>query len=106
MQMDKHKSCNVHTVCFYFTIWLGNCLKGEFKCADGMCIHISQMCDHIRDCKDGSDENCGKCYAIIILFLLPYLIFEYFRNVYDIFYLLTGKVKTSVFFLHNYLQSQ
>ena len=30
------------------------------RCGDGHCVSISVMCDHISDCEDSSDEDCGK----------------------------------------------
>lgn len=32
----------------------------EFKCAMGICLSFDKVCDGIRDCLDGSDEN-GLC---------------------------------------------
>lgn len=29
------------------------------RCGDGQCVSISVMCDHIPDCADKKDENCG-----------------------------------------------
>ncbi|KAL3889735.1 hypothetical protein ACJMK2_002064 [Sinanodonta woodiana] len=34
------------------------CLNNAFQCSDGTCISASQFCDHIKDCKDSSDEYC------------------------------------------------
>ena len=33
-----------------------------FRCSDGKCINQSQLCDFVRDCVNGEDENnCGAC---------------------------------------------
>ncbi|XP_060558250.1 uncharacterized protein LOC132718555 [Ruditapes philippinarum] len=34
------------------------CLHDQFQCGKGDCIHISQVCNFIPDCVDGSDEKC------------------------------------------------
>ena len=44
----------------FFHIDQDICEKDEFRCEAGDCIHVSQVCDFIVDCTDGSDEFCGK----------------------------------------------
>lgn len=52
----------------YF-IWLsaGPCPSGTFACDNGtLCVPQRQICDHRRDCVDGSDEHpveCGLLYG-------------------------------------------
>ena len=38
------------------SVKLSTCVKGEFTCGDGECIHIDQRCDRAKHCKDWSDE--------------------------------------------------
>ena len=39
--------------------FLGNCQYDEYKCNNGDCIQLSNICDGITDCKSGEDEaNC------------------------------------------------
>ncbi|XP_059575569.1 CD320 antigen isoform X3 [Alligator mississippiensis] len=33
------------------------CSAGEFRCVEGGCVPLQQMCDGERDCTDGSDES-------------------------------------------------
>ncbi|KAB7505771.1 hypothetical protein Anas_07532 [Armadillidium nasatum] len=43
-----------------------NCTPGQFQCANGNCIHPSQICDSKNQCKDGSDEkDCDKLYVVL-----------------------------------------
>ncbi|CAH1777885.1 unnamed protein product [Owenia fusiformis] len=38
------------------------CRYDERSCGDGICVHISSICDGVVDCKDGTDEqNCSTC---------------------------------------------
>lgn len=40
----------------------GNCRKFvEYQCISGECIDISQLCDGIEHCRDGSDETEFRC---------------------------------------------
>jgi hypothetical protein len=41
------------------------CDENEFSCDGGHCIQLSQVCDLISDCADGTDEFCGKIINII-----------------------------------------
>ena len=54
--------------------YLDACGKEEFRCEAGDCIHVSQVCDFIVDCTDGSDEFCGES----IFWLLQVNLFQYF----------------------------
>ncbi|CAB3247223.1 unnamed protein product [Arctia plantaginis] len=41
----------------------GTCVPGQMKCKimnRDSCIKLQQVCDLVRDCDDGSDENCDK----------------------------------------------
>lgn len=35
--------------------------KTEFKCDNGQCINIDEMCNGKEDCSDGSDETIETC---------------------------------------------
>ena len=40
---------------------LVTCRADQFACAnEEKCIHASQRCNTIRDCRDGSDEQCSE----------------------------------------------
>ncbi|CAG5036914.1 unnamed protein product [Parnassius apollo] len=38
-----------------------NCHKMQFRCNYGACISIFEVCDHNRNCVDGSDELLHRC---------------------------------------------
>lgn len=56
------------------------CLSNEFKCNDGLCLHLTKLCDGQKDCSEGSDEaNCGKDHLQLMCRLsinihIPYII--------------------------------
>ncbi|KAK3586810.1 hypothetical protein CHS0354_002549, partial [Potamilus streckersoni] len=35
------------------------CPDEAFQCSDGQSVSAGQFCDHIKDCKDGSEESCA-----------------------------------------------
>ncbi|XP_032589538.1 modular serine protease isoform X2 [Drosophila mojavensis] len=37
------------------------CLHGSFRCAYGACISKTAACNHLNDCRDGSDELASIC---------------------------------------------
>lgn len=37
------------------------CLEGTFRCAYGACISKTALCNHVTDCRDGSDEIASIC---------------------------------------------
>ena len=43
------------------------CPLNQYTCDDGSCIHLSNVCDDQKHCKDGSDEHseCGKVILTI-----------------------------------------
>ena len=44
-----------------------DCFGDRLKCLDGiMCVNNEFKCDGTEDCKDGSDEICGKQIRTII----------------------------------------
>ena len=47
-----------------FTAAIFHCLMSllasNFSCGDGSHVHMSLLCDHISDCINATDENCGK----------------------------------------------
>lgn len=45
---------------FFFYLFL---LKSEeeYSCQSGQCIDITNTCDGVRDCDDGSDETLDLC---------------------------------------------
>ena len=48
----------------YYCLDQDACGKEEFRCEAGDCIHVSQVCDFIVDCTDGSDEFCGEMFQV------------------------------------------
>ncbi|XP_061389196.1 relaxin receptor 2 [Musca vetustissima] len=59
--------CALSALIFYLS--LGPCPSGTFACDNGrFCVPQRQICDHRRDCIDGSDEHpveCGILYGSI-----------------------------------------
>jgi len=41
----------------------GECVKGQFQCANGLCIPLDWKCDGSNDCGDQSDEAADICPA-------------------------------------------
>ncbi|XP_057655031.1 vitellogenin receptor [Diorhabda carinulata] len=62
--IPKKFRCNGHMDCSFGEDEINcepisNCSAGQFQCTDGQCIQNYQVCDHIYDCQDKSDEQ--KC---------------------------------------------
>jgi hypothetical protein len=38
---------------------IDGCSQDQFTCGNGVCIHVSLVCNFIQDCADNSDEQCG-----------------------------------------------
>ena len=44
---------------------LVTCKANQLACSNQeKCIHASERCDTVKDCSDGSDEQCGEYYTI------------------------------------------
>jgi len=61
---DSHCRSQVVTeMCVCYTdlfLYLAECTAEEFKCSNGYCIVLSQVCDYFDNCIDLSDEkNCS-----------------------------------------------
>ena len=41
------------------------CKDGDFVCGDGGCVKGEWHCDGDFDCRDGSDEECGKLHHFL-----------------------------------------
>lgn len=60
--MNFTKCCfNVHVI--FTCLQQSSCQKNEFKCLgkNGPCIHRKRVCNGIKDCPDGSDEDAEMC---------------------------------------------
>lgn len=51
-----------------------NCEQHQFRCANNRCIDKKNVCDHIDDCGDDSDESVLACskYSYFVCFFLRY----------------------------------
>ena len=38
---------------------------GQFTCNNGQCVNMSERCDQVRDCRDGTDED--ECQLIVMM---------------------------------------
>lgn len=38
------------------SLTLTACGEGQFTCSSGGCVHLKEVCDHVNDCEDASDE--------------------------------------------------
>lgn len=46
-------------------------MPGQFQCTNKQCIHPSQICNGISDCKDNSDEvDCENVTKILNLIFI------------------------------------
>ncbi|XP_047003521.1 modular serine protease-like [Schistocerca americana] len=43
-----------------------NCGKSKFQCKDEACINNESVCDGVRDCADGSDEDQDSCFKVLV----------------------------------------
>lgn len=44
-----------------FLLKTRQCQPYEFRCTNGQCIHVQDVCDLAIQCKDGSDEDTEMC---------------------------------------------
>ncbi|XP_078090757.1 SE-cephalotoxin-like [Mustelus asterias] len=56
-EFREEKVCNERKCCLS--------KDGNYKCANGQCIRMSQLCDGNNDCWNGEDESRSKCPKII-----------------------------------------
>ena len=60
----------VHDSCDSFD-YLVTCKTDQFACANKeKCIHASLRCDTLRQCSDGSDEQCSKYCTFFFTFVV------------------------------------
>lgn len=50
-----------YTLCVEPAWKVVSCSRGQFECSDGSCILQSQVCDGLRQCLDGQDEQYCWC---------------------------------------------
>ena len=53
---DTCISCIMHGIVFILYV-VKRCTSSQFTCADGNCINMTQRCNRVYDCRDGSDEQ-------------------------------------------------
>jgi len=64
LDCDQFPQSSDPAVCFNLaaTSGEGECLPGEYRCADNSCIPERWVCDGNRDCDQGDDEfSCSSC---------------------------------------------
>ena len=59
---DCCSSCNIKLLYIAAIICTVSCQSGAFRCSNGQCVRLSDRCDGVRDCTDGSDET--RCSSI------------------------------------------
>ena len=47
--------------------------RDEFTCGDGACIERNKLCDQVKDCTDGSDENNYICREFNIICCISFI---------------------------------
>ncbi|XP_053406651.1 uncharacterized protein LOC123546331 [Mercenaria mercenaria] len=52
------KDVSDETNCSRTTSTEGGCGTNQFTCGNGVCIHVSLVCNFVTDCADSSDEIC------------------------------------------------